>query len=575
MHRLAHSKLQNGNINLRDANYTGAANINLYGGDYLSQNLNINAGSGSLYANINNVTGIINTNAGSNYFVASTPVLKLGNMDITGDPTWFNTAGNVIISGDIDASGANPNIAILASGNIYSTAAANIDSSTAQTGGNGGNILIVAGATLTPANSSGSNDTTTTVTISGGNSGGGYIALDGSTGLSNAAIASITSAGMGGNNSGGNITMVAYAGSNSGSGVVALPSSLTVTSGGSGTGNNGNVTIIAGATSGTGINIGSIDTTGGTGSGGNISLLAQTPTISGAATMIILNGTITNSTSFTGGTNTAGSISTQALTAPGTTITATTGGSITINGMVNDNCPTANGNGGTIALTATGPTSDITVVYVYADGGATTGNGGTINISAGRNLTIVPIQQFDTIEAVANNGTGGNVNLTASTNSLNGVLTLSAGTIIFVRPGIGNGGNVTLTDNSQGTLTFGAGSAIDAGGGAVSGTGNGGTITITNLGAGGSNGGISFADGTYFSSISWLGPGTGGSITVNAGGSTPGIVNFAAGTNNIDFYSYGGSNNGIGNGRHCNNNGSRFYWIIEQQRGDLGSRWFF
>ena len=159
-------------------------------------------------------TGQVNINAGSNYFIASTPVLNLGNIKITGDPTWFNTAGDVVISGAIDATGASPNIAILASGNIYSiTGAGSIDSSTAQTTGNGrANIVLVAGASLTTSSStSGTNDTTTTVTVTGGNSGGGYIALDGATGSSTAAITGLTSAGTTGNDSAGNITMVAYA----------------------------------------------------------------------------------------------------------------------------------------------------------------------------------------------------------------------------------------------------------------------------------------------------------------------------------------------------------------------------
>jgi len=533
----------NGNINISGLHMTEDNTAKLNGGNWLSNQLNINIGSGNLNANVNNVNGQLNISAGSNNFVANTPSLNLGNMNITGDPTWFNTGGNVVISGDIDATGSSPNIAILASGNIYSTAAANIASSAAQTGGNGGNILLVAGASLISSGAaSGSNDTTTTVTITGGNSGGGYIALDGSTGLSTMAIASLTSAGTTGNDSGGNITMVAYAGSNSGSGAIALPSAMTVTSGGSGTGNNGSLTIIAGASSGTGINIGNINTTGGTGSGGNISLLTQTPTISGASTMTILNGAITNSTTYTGGTNTAASISTNALTAPGATITAITGGSISINNDVNNNAPTANSNGGTLTLTATGSTSDITVGNIYAEGGGTSGNGGAINISAGCNLTITASSRLDASTA---NGTGGNVSLTASTNSLSGVFTLGASAVLYVRPNTGDGGTVTVTDNSQGTLTFEAGSAIDAGASNGGNGGNGGTITVTNLGAGGSNGGMTFGDGAYFNTG---GTGNANTMTFNAGGSTPGIMNFSPGTNNIEFYGWGGNFNGIGNG---------------------------
>ncbi len=179
---------------------------------------------------------------------------------------------------------------------------------------------------------------------------------------------------------------------------------------------------------------------------------------------------------------------------------------------------------------------------IYARSGSISGNGGLVNISAGRNLTITA---SSVIYEDAGTGTGGSINLTASTNSLNGVLTLEDAASLYVRPYYGNGGTVTVTDNSQGTLTFGAGSAIDAGGGAAGTNGIGGTITVTNLGAGGSNGGISFGDGAYF----YVGgAANAGSMTFNAGGSTPGIMNFSAGTNSIDFYAWGGATNGIGNG---------------------------
>ena len=68
---------------------------------------------------------------------------------------------------------------------------------------------------------------------------------------------------------------------------------------------------MAGATSGTvALNIGNVDTTGGTGGNGNISLLTQhstQQTITGASTMTILNGAITNSTTYAGGTTNAAS----------------------------------------------------------------------------------------------------------------------------------------------------------------------------------------------------------------------------------------------------------------------------
>ena len=48
----------NGAINFRDASYTGSANINVNGGNYLSQTMNLNSGSGDVNVNVNQVTGV-------------------------------------------------------------------------------------------------------------------------------------------------------------------------------------------------------------------------------------------------------------------------------------------------------------------------------------------------------------------------------------------------------------------------------------------------------------------------------------------------------------------------------------
>ena len=47
----------------RDSTYNGSANLNLTGGDYLSQALNLNSGTGVVNANIGKVTGVVNTTA--------------------------------------------------------------------------------------------------------------------------------------------------------------------------------------------------------------------------------------------------------------------------------------------------------------------------------------------------------------------------------------------------------------------------------------------------------------------------------------------------------------------------------
>src|SRR4030095_8267163 len=95
-----------GNINVRDALYSGLADINLIGGDYLSKALNLYSGEGSVEVNVGQVTGVVNTQAGVDRFTAATDNLVLGNHCITGDPTYYNTGGSITIAGNISVNEA-------------------------------------------------------------------------------------------------------------------------------------------------------------------------------------------------------------------------------------------------------------------------------------------------------------------------------------------------------------------------------------------------------------------------------------------------------------------------------------
>ena len=137
----------NGNINIRDTSYTGTANINLNGGNYLSQNLNLYSGSGSITANIGEITGNLNTKAAlSEHLLANTVNLNLGNNTINGDPTFVST-GNITITG---SNTFTENVAIIAEGNITAAnnSAAIID--------NGNNVTLIAGATVSTTGTSNS-----------------------------------------------------------------------------------------------------------------------------------------------------------------------------------------------------------------------------------------------------------------------------------------------------------------------------------------------------------------------------------------------------------------------------------
>ncbi|HEY9790091.1 MAG TPA: hypothetical protein V6D22_06825, partial [Candidatus Obscuribacterales bacterium] len=268
-----------GNINLHDVHFKGDGNITLTGGDWLSNNLNINAGTGDIDGSVDNLTGKLNTVGDTAHFLANTPDLVLGHNVIHGDPTFANT-GSITISG---ANTFTEAVTILAGGNIT---AANTASITDSGAGAAGNVTLIAGGTVTFQN--GAVPTTTTINSTTG-AGGGGPNINGGTGdvngVAGTQTATIDLAPT--TTNGGNITLNTNANStvitttNGGSVVLAaVQNSATTPSGGQvnlGTnaisttntvtangGNGGAVTIIAGANNANAITVGAIST-GGTG----------------------------------------------------------------------------------------------------------------------------------------------------------------------------------------------------------------------------------------------------------------------------------------------------------------------
>ena len=90
-----------GAINVRDASYTGSSNSYIYGGDLFSQELNLHSGLGTADANVKSLTGVINGTGTASHVRASTDVLTIGNVCLTGDPTFFNTSGGILINNDV------------------------------------------------------------------------------------------------------------------------------------------------------------------------------------------------------------------------------------------------------------------------------------------------------------------------------------------------------------------------------------------------------------------------------------------------------------------------------------------
>lgn len=506
-----------GNINFGSPDVAGKVNLSIVGGDFISKQLNAFSGNGVANLNVQKLLGTLNISAGEAHVQAETPDLVLGSINLTGDPTFYNTVGNVVLTSSLTLPGQP--LAIVAGRDIL-TSGTGIGISTGNSSGNGGNILLVAGALFTSSGASQAQPPTgssSTLTISGASSNGGSIKLSG--------INSLTSASTGaGNGNGGTLTAVAFSGSDPASGVISLPSSVGITTGGKGTGTGGDVTFIAGANSGSAISTGSINVTGGALGAGKIALYAATPTVTGGSAVI--SSDVLSSGGFSNGTKVNGSISTGNLTVPAATtvgstaITVSTGGNALL-GSVSASSTSTTGRGGNISITTGSSTAfDIgtatvngTTGPISASPGSNNGSGGVISVSnTGSGGITTSNLGYLTAASTSISGDGGSITLDAGS----GVLTMPVGTISVNAAGSGNGGSVTLTGSSislqgTGTLTLNADAA---------GTGNGGSLSITTtsatsdltLGTADKNF-LLFARGGSAGSAS----GNGGSITLSAG----------------------------------------------------------
>lgn len=171
-------------------------NINLTGGNLVARELNFNAINGIVDVNTNTLDGVLNITSCGAHITASTDMLSLGQMNISGDPTFYNTAGGVNITQNLNFApvqfvSAPVSLAIVASGDITAASGVNLISTAAYNNVTPnwpgapftGDILIIAGAQFTaaPDNSSASaappGDTTAVLTISGASAAGGSVNL--------------------------------------------------------------------------------------------------------------------------------------------------------------------------------------------------------------------------------------------------------------------------------------------------------------------------------------------------------------------------------------------------------------
>lgn len=390
----------NGAINFGTADLIGKIDTTIAGGDFLSKELNIYSGCGVASLDGEQITGSLNIYAGEAHVNAATPVLSLGSIHLSGDPTFFNKVGDIVINTDLVFPGAA--LALVAQGNIITAAGAGkIDTSSPT--GNGGEITLVAGANFVTTagccvKPGQPGDTTSTLSILGGSIIGGNIDLKSGT-----AITSLTSRSTGGNGDGGKITLVAFGNQAglAGYGNIVLPDNVTLTSGGSGTGKNGDVTVIAGAPGGTAISIGGIDATGGAGASASVELTASPPAVylgpaSCAPCVTIQNGAIT------GGTFSVGYLGFGS-------------GSVLVNGSIKVD-GTGSQNGGKVTISSDASN------FVFGAGATTTGVKGTISARGG-----------------TAGGAGGEVTV-----YVGNTITLSSANDVNVSPFSGNGGKITL-----------------------------------------------------------------------------------------------------------------------------------
>lgn len=301
---VAHDLLVN-NINGNIQSLLGTLSINtraesekvalkLIGGDIRAAAINLINPNGMVDVSIKELVGPLSVSAGGAHVLADTPNLVLGQLNLTGDPTFYNSSGDISLTTDLDlrpeqfVAPGPVALAIVANGNIIGNGITKIDVSTNtnslggntwQGQGSAGAVILVAGAAFTVAPTDGSSatatppgDTSNTLTITGASTTGGNIQLSG---VSIKTQAGVTPNQTGGANyaaptssQSGDVTLVAFGGSTNNGDITIgnittgewfqSPQSQYLTAAGDYTGINGNVMIV-----GTGsITTGAIDTTG-------------------------------------------------------------------------------------------------------------------------------------------------------------------------------------------------------------------------------------------------------------------------------------------------------------------------
>lgn len=536
----------NGAINLRNADFNGAFDTNITGGDLLSKEVNLNAGQGTANVDVQDLTGVVTATGLAAHVKADTETLVIGKQCLIGDPTYYNT-GDIEIAGDITV---GEKLAIIAGASIITSQTSL--AITANSAGQGFDIQMIAGANITGGTGPGgpisgnppAGAATGSVTISGGSMVGGVIDLSSATNLT--INANSTTAGA----NGGNVVLAAYNGSlgapNRGRVLLASTSNINVGAGIGGT--NGDVTVVAGGPDGLPvIGLGNIN------NARNVTISTSAPTYSSGTSMTFdTTGAVTSGNQIIGG---------NSIT-PGVTASA---GNIGATGNVLIDVG-ASGTFGDLSannITAQSYGADLSFGSLNATNNLVLNAASTLNIGGGvsaHNYDITaPTLNLQTVNQLATTlvgGVGGDITLNL------GAFSTSSNPLFLFASGTNGGGNITLNFNSANTLNVGQfggdvyfasasanGAAgeitINAGGdvnlndfGITNSANNGGKVTVVSQGNLSLNSSTAIRTGPLF--------GSGADITLLAGSDTTGnlILND---TSNLSQTNANGNN---GNGGH-------------------------
>lgn len=500
-----------GNINVRDAEFSAKNDFDLNGGSIVANNLNIYSGNGTVNIESSNVDSVLNIYAGIAHVDTQSANLKLGTMDLSGDPTFYNQNGNVTIDEPLNFAGQE--LAIVASGNITTGAGASVID-TQNGNGNGGDITLIAGAkfTLSPSNlpvsnlpsggNGGDSSATDMLSITGASSTGGSINLGGAN-----PITSLSSAAIGAAGNGGNITLAAFKGSGGSSGTIILPTAGSPVSS-DGPGSAGNIFLIGAASSGTAIQAGgSFIAQGGTpAQNGSVTMTASTFKLNG---MTIVDGAITNGSVTplvtrasnivvggigAGGQPGVGSVTLQAngsinlqgnINASGT-VQVNAGSSLSIPSIQANTLLITTGNSTNSNITITQPVSATGTATIDAGGNGSITTGPTASISAnllflGSVTGSIGTSSNNPLNILSTPSVFASTNGSAAMPGKSNVFITCSGPISIGTSGAGPGGTFQLVDTSTSSGSITVSGPISVSGGTVnlsSGSGPNDNITI-------------------------------------------------------------------------------------------------